>query len=201
VKGGEARAAAGAFHRCPAAARWLPRVLAASVLMLTLVAALGVDPDGVVARWSSGFRGMLAVAGAVAALWIVRRGGEVRREVRALDDALEVREGRRLARLPYAQIDSLEYVGPFGVGRSWLPALVVVDDTGRIWRFPALLPSGDRLVQDLLERSERSDLRSWAEARGLPSRMAHASRNLAIGYGVTGSLLGLATTLLLRGGS
>jgi hypothetical protein len=172
---------AGAVYRCPTAARWLPRALAAALLAAILVTALSVDPQGVLATWSRAFRGALAVAGAAAALWIVRRGGELRREVRVLDDALEFRDGKRLDRLPYADVAVLEFANSFGVGRSWLPALMVLDRKGRAWRVPSLIEAGDRLVGELLERAGRSDLEAWAAARNIERKMA-------------------ATTLLVRGG-
>ena len=187
----------GSEYASPAAARWLPRVLAAAVLSAALVTAYDVDPKGVV--WgSTAFRGLLAVLGAALAIWIVRRGGETRVRVRLGPVAMTFVHGPHERSVAYEDIVELVYAPPFGRSRSWLPATDVVDRHGAVWRIPALLQAGDRLIVELVERAGRTDLASWAEARGLEARMGQTSRLLALGYGAAGSILGVATAFALR---
>ncbi len=111
-------AARGPRYRCPPSARWLPRVLGAAVLAATLVAAYAVDPRGALPR-SAMLRGLLAVVGAGLALWIVRKGAEVRTQVVLGREGVEFRSGRGRAALAYADIGALDRAPSFG---PWRPS-------------------------------------------------------------------------------
>ena len=64
--------------RCGRAARWLPRVLAAAVLVAALLAAFRFDPESALEQ-SKLLRNLVAVLGGGLALWIVKTGAEVSR--------------------------------------------------------------------------------------------------------------------------
>ena len=66
-----------AAYRCGAAARWLPRALAGSLLAAAVVATNRVDPELVISG-SPGFRTAVVVLAAILAVWILRQGSEVR---------------------------------------------------------------------------------------------------------------------------
>ncbi len=184
-------------YRCGTAARWLPRALAGSVLAVALMVAYDVDPEG--QAWGSGvFRGLLGAAGGIAALWIVRRGGELRGAVRPGRDAVAFERGRGEAEVGYRELVELDWSPPLGPSRSWLPALLLVERSGRAWRVPGLLRDGERLLAEILERAGRDDLRAWAEARALERRMAGAGRRVAAGYAVAAALAVLAALVHLR---
>lgn len=183
-------------YRASAPARWLPRALAGSLLAAATLVALSVDPAGV-SDYSRPFGIALVVLAAVAALWVVRRGAEVRVRVTPASKDIEFRLASSSARLAYADVDRVDYAPAFGPSRSWLPAMTLVDRDGEIWRVPALLDDGPSLVADIVARAARSDLEAWAEARGLASRMRGSRRRLAAGYGFAGMLVGLAAAYAL----
>ena len=176
-------------YRCGAAARWLPRALAGSLLAAALVATMRVDPE-VVISGSRGFRTAVVILAAVLALWILRRGGEVRLriEVNARDLVFEF--GAQSSTLRLADVETLRYDAPFGVSRSWLPATVLIDRAGREWRLPSLLDDGDRLVEKILQRSGKQNLEAWAHAMRIRSRMSRGAIRVRLGYATAAAILG-----------
>ena len=148
-------------YRCGTAARWLPRTVAGTVLVAGLLAVGRLDAGRAVPGAHT-FRALLIVATAIAALWIVRKGAEVRLQVRVDDTALTFEWGRSSVSLPLDKIDAIRYEPPFGASRNWLPAAVLVDRDGREWRLSALLGSGDRLVDDIVRLGGREGLATWA---------------------------------------
>lgn len=181
--------------RCGRAARWLPRVLAASLLASGSWVGFVLGPEPVPAIVRPFRSGLVVVAGAVA-WWIVRRGGELRWVVTLGESGLAFRAGARCLELAYRDIAALRYEAPFSASRSaWLPALALIDRDGVSWRISALVHGGEGLVEQLLEASGRADLAGWAEAFELERKMAAAGRRVAIGY-VVASLPILATGML-----
>ena len=183
------------FYRCGLAARWLPRALAAAVLVAAVLAAFRFDPHEVLSA-SRYLRNFLAVLGGALALWIVRKGGEVRTMFAVLDDELLIRHGMREYSLRLEDLDRLAYETPFAQSRTWLPALVLRDRFGQSWRVSAFLDGGGQFLEELLLRTGRSDLRSWAETLRLEEIMARAGRRVLIGYAASAAIL--AAGLLYR---
>jgi hypothetical protein len=181
------------FYRCSLAARWLPRVLAATVLVAAVLAAYRFDPHQVLSA-SRYLRSLLVVLGAALALWIVRKGGEVRTSFAVTAEELLIRHGSREYSLRLQDLDRLAYETPFAQSRTWLSALVLRDRFGQTWRVSAYLRQGDRFLEELLARTGRSDLRAWADTLRLREIMARADRRLLLGYGA--SVLILAAGLI-----
>jgi len=181
--------------RCSAAARWLPRALAASVLASATLAAFRMDPEGILLG-SSWLRNGIALAGALVALWIVRKGGETRIVAGIDDEGLVLSYGSRSSKLPFARMSRLGYAAPFAATRNWLPAMLVWDKHKGCWRVLALLGEGDRLLRTLLARAGREDLAAWADSLKLEKRMAEAGRRVLIGYIISAVIL--AAGLLYR---
>lgn len=178
----------GTVYRCRTAARWLPRALAGSVLAAALLATGRIDPQAVLSG-SRGFRTAVVVLAAILAIWILRRGGEVRLRVRVDGRSLRFEYGGQLSTLRLAEVDALRYDAPFGVSRSWLPAAVLIDRAGKEWRLPALLHAGDRLIESVLEGSGEEKLQAWTEALGLRRRMSRVAARVRLGYFVAGAIL------------
>lgn len=176
------------FYRCGLAARWLPRALAASVLVAAVLAAFRFDPHEVLTA-SKYLRNLLAVLGGALALWIVRKGAEVRTEFAVSDTELLVRHGARSWSLRLQDLERLAYESPFAQSRTWLPALVLRDRFGQAWRISALLDHGERLLDELLAKAGRSDLRSWAETLRLRETLARSGRRVVIGYVASAAVL------------
>jgi hypothetical protein len=179
------------LYRCARAARWLPRVLAGSVLAAAMLASFRIDPRVDAMGWGP-VRTFVVLGGAVVALLILRKGAEVRTVVELDGEAVTFRQGGREASLPHRDLDSLEYAPPLSASRHWLPAAVLVDRWGKAWRLSAVLERGDRLIERLAAVTGRSDLESWIEALRLRRRMGRAGRLCLIGY--------LAAAAILAGG-
>ncbi len=176
------------FYRCGPAARWLPRALAAAVLAAAVLAAFRFDPYETLSA-SKYLRTLVAVLGAVLALWIVRTGGEVRTTFAVGDGELLLRHGPREYALRLEDLERLAYETPFAQSRTWLPALVLRDRFGQSWRVSAFLDGGDRFLEELLARTGHSDLRSWAETLRLGEIMARSGRRVLIGYAASAAIL------------
>jgi hypothetical protein len=174
--------------RCSTAARWLPRVLAAAVLVGAFFAAYRFDPGSVLSA-SRYLKAAVVVLGGMLGLWIMRKGGEVRTELRLSAEELTFVQGAREFSLRVEDVDRFEYETPFAQSRTWLSALVLRDRFGQQWRISALLAEGDSFVAELLERSGRSDLQAWSETLGLQRRMGRAGARVALGYAVAAAIL------------
>ena len=181
--------------RCTAAARWLPRTLAAATLVSTMILSARIDAAVVGTGWSHS-RTLVIVVGAACALTIVRSGGMVRAEFSFAAEAMRLRIGRDKRELPYEQIVSLIYETPFVKPRQWLPALVLIDRFGTRWRVPALLADGERFGSELTAAAGRDDLRSFASAHDLSGRMAATRGRLVCGYSFALGLILAALALL-----
>ena len=136
------------IFRCTAAARWLPRTLAASTLVSAMILSTRIYPGVADMGWSH-TRTLVVVVGATLALGIVRSGGMVRAEFSLAAEFLRLRIGRHERVLPYEQVVSMIYETPFVKPREWLPALVLIDRFGKRWRIPSLLADGERFVPPL----------------------------------------------------
>jgi hypothetical protein len=183
-------------YRCSIAAVWLPRILAASLLVSGLFAAREIDPAGVV-PFSGPVRTVIVIAAAAGALWLVRGGSEVRLRVAVDSTHLTFSAGRHSRKLPIADVRALDFVSAFGTRTRWMPAVVIADRHGGRWRVPAVLREGSQLVETIVERSEREELRAWAEARRLHRRIARAAYLVPVGYVVALALPLLALWLLM----
>jgi len=186
--GSAGRADDPSFYRCGLAARWLPRALAAAVLVAAVLAAFRFDPHEVLSA-SKYLRNLVAVLGGVLALWVVRKGGEVRTAFAVGADELLIRHGAREYSLRLEDLDRLAYETPFAQSRTWLPALVLRDRFGQAWRVPAFLNGGDRFLEELVAGTGRNDLRAWAETLRLGEIMGRAGRRVLIGYVASAAIL------------
>jgi hypothetical protein len=188
-------AGAESSYTCGPAARWLPRTLAGAVLVAGLLASAHVDAALPGART---LRALLVVVAAIAALWVVRKAGEVRFRVTAGATRLTFEHRAHSASLLYEDIDAIRFEAPFGASRSWLPATVLVDRQGRDWRLCALLSSGDRLVGDIVVGSGREGLATWADEHHVRQRMARSHLRVRLGYAVALVVLLAPALLYLR---
>ncbi len=183
MSGGEPR-----VYRCGSAARWLPRALAAAVLGVALVAAGGIDPTDRLGL-TRPLRIFVVMSGAVSALWLMRKGAELRLRVHVNAGGLGLERGAWKGEIGFDDLDRLEYETPLATSRSWIPALVLRERNGTGWRVPALLGAGDRLIVELIERSGRKDLAAWADVLRLRRRMGRPGTLTLVGYGVVVAFL------------
>ena len=179
-----------------AAARWLPRTLAAAVMIASTILSARIYTGVAGTGWSHS-RTLVILAGAACALVIVRSGGMVRAEFSLTKEALRLRIGKHTLELPYELIVSLTYETPFVRPREWLPAMVLTDRFGKRWRVPALLTDGETFVTDLTRAVGRDELRSFASAHRLTNRMAASRGRLIWGYSLALGLV-LAAIVLLQ---
>ncbi len=186
----------GGGYRCGGAARWLPRALAGSVLAAGMLAGARIEARGGVPG-SASFRVLLVLAAAATALWIVRKGGEVRVQARPDAEGLVLTTGNRRARVAFDDLEAVRYEGAFGPSRSWLPAAVLVDRFGSGWRLSALLDDGARLIDEIVERSGREDLAAWVAAHRVRARMARAVLLVRAGYSVAAGVLAVGVLYYL----
>ena len=177
----EPAGAEGTPYRCGSAARWLPRALAGSIVASVLPVIQRIDAASGIPGLKMFHGGLILVAGLVG-FWVLRRGGELRMAVEVRDDRLVFRAGSKRAELRFSDIETLRYDAPFAVTRTWLPATVLIDRRGTCWRLSALLPRGQRLIEQILEHSGREDLSTWAAALNVRERMALGGRRIGVGY-------------------
>ncbi len=182
------------FYRCNLLARWLPRVLAAAILIAALVAGYRLADTALGAR----FRSVLVAGAALIALFVIRTGAEVRLSIRPQPEGLAFRLGRVRSLLRYDRIESLRYEGPFASGFRWIPAVVLISNRGDSWRIPALLADGEGLIDDLIKLSGREDLGSWVAALGLRKRFGRVRSTLLAGYGAAAAIAAAGIVFYLR---
>ena len=183
-----------ATYRSGVAARWLPRILAAAILAAAMLAGLRLEERG----YGRALRTSVVLVGALTALLVVRRAGDVRVVFEFGPQSLSLVRGAHRATLDLDRIERLRYDAPFVASRHWVPAAVLVDRDGRDWRLPATLEGGDRLVRDLVGRIDRDDLRAWGDALGVERRMGRTRRVLRVGYGLAALVLLAALVFYLR---
>ncbi len=183
-----------ATYRSGVAARWLPRILAAAILAAAMLAGLRLEERG----YGRALRTSVVLVGALTALLVVRRAGDVRVVFELGPQSLSLVRGAHRATLDLDRIERLRFDAPFVTSRHWVPAAVLVDRDGRDWRLPATLEGGDRLVRDLVGRIDRDDLRAWGDALGLERRMGRTRRVLIVGYGLAALVLLAALVFYLR---
>jgi len=185
-------------YSCGSAALWLPRVLGGAVFTAGLLVAFGLD-SGMDVPFVRQFRAVIAVIAGLIALWLLRRGGELRIGVALGEDGLVFVVGSRRIDLRYRDIDGIRYEPPFAVSRSaWIPAVALIDRRGVSWRIPALVVDGDDLVARLVARTGREDLAAWADALDLRGRMSHSTRWVVAGYSTALVILAMATLFYVR---
>lgn len=179
--------------RCGAAARWLPRTLAAAMLVSAMLVAYRFDPHRSM-TFAREIQALVVVVGAALGLWIARTGSELRLTVRAERERLELSYGRQASTVRFDDIERLAFEAPLGAARRLWPATLLIDRAGREWRLPALLRDGDRLIEALVANSGRDDLAAWVDSLKLRQRMAHSGALTATGYGL--AVLAVAAALL-----
>lgn len=170
-----------AFRRCGVAARWMPRVLGGSLLAAAAIVNGHLEPS---AALSGMVRGVLVVAAAAGALWIVRAGSEARMEIAVEKDRLRLGARGRYVELALRDLEAVDYDPPFSSARRWLPALVLIDRRDCRWRIPASIEDGASMLNEIVERSGQDRLRAWADARRVDRRMARSRGFTVAGYGV-----------------
>jgi len=173
------------------AARWLPRTLAAAVLVASLLVAERFDLSGELS-FTRPLRYSLMVVGGLLSLWIARTGGELRVRISLGDRGIRFAHGTSATFLGYDEIHRLSYAVPFAHTRQWIPAVVLIDEAGRGWRLPALLTRGDQLLRDLIRKSGREDLQAWADSLALMRRLGRAPILTGVGYLTALGLIGAA---------
>jgi hypothetical protein len=141
----------------------------------------------------------VVLAGALVALLVVRRGAELRRTYEVTRDGLVVSHGRRRESLRFEEIDRLDYAAPFAGTPNWLPATLLLDRQGTVWRLSALTTRADEMIAELLARAGRSDLESWAEACRIAPRMARWRLRVWLGHAIAGTILAVAAGYYLLG--
>jgi len=181
--------------RCGPLARWLPRILAGAVLVAALLAVQRIERRG-----SVGLQAplLIAVAGAILALWVVRQGSEVHIEIEVDDEGLTFQRGVHRSELPFTAIESLTWAPSFSLTRTWVPGCVLLDDAGRHWRLSALLRQGDHLVAEIVRRAQREDLATWAGERALERHMGRRTVFVALGYAGAAAILVVALAFYWR---
>lgn len=184
--------------RCPRAAVWLTRTLAAAVLVAAMLLSRRIYAGVEGTSWSSS-RTLVVVVGVLLAFMIVRAGGRVRGAYSLTPDAVEIDFGKQRRVLPYEQIVAMTYDPPLVSRREWLPALVLVDRFGKHWRIPALLAEGELFVAGLIRSSGRDDLGSFASAHGLHAKMARTRWRLVWGYALAAAVVVAALWISLGG--
>lgn len=194
---GAREAGAPEVFRCSAAARWLPRALAGATLSTSLFMMFRIEHQDALGVFQA-LRVIVVLLGAALALWLLRRGAELRVRVTLEAARLRLAYGARSAALDFESIGRLEYETPFAASRSWIPATILLDRQGRPWRLPALLSRGDGLIAELLQRSGRNDLAAWVDALNLSRRMGRASRLVGAGYLVAAAILAVGLVFYFR---
>ena len=76
---------------------------------------------------------------------------------------------------------------------------MLIDRWGKAWRLSALLDGGDRLIDELLAITGRSDLASWVEVLRWRRRLGRARQLCAVGYTAAAMLLVAAIVFYLTG--
>jgi len=173
------------------AARWLPRVLAAAVLTASMVLAMRYE-SAVSLDFVRLLRAVVVTMGGLVALWIIRSGGEVRLVIELGPRHLRYGSQDDSPILSYAAIERLTFQTPFAGIWRWLPAVSVLDDQQRTWRLPATLQNGAALIDQLVQLSGRSDLKSWAASLNLARRMNRSGITVAAGYLLSASIFTLS---------
>lgn len=178
------------FRRCGVAARWMPRVLGAALLAAAAIVNGRLEPS---AALSGMVKGVLVVAAAAAALWIVRAGSEARMEIGVEQDRIRLGARGRYVELALRDVEAVDYDPPFSSARRWLPALVLIDRRDRRWRIPASVEDGKSMIDEIVDRSGHDRVRAWADARRVDRRMARSRWFTVAGYGAAAGLVVAAT--------
>jgi hypothetical protein len=135
---------------------------------------------------------------ALFAYWVLSKGAELRLAVRLSRKGLEFSYASRPAMLRFDEIETMRFDPPFAARRSWIAAVVLLDQRGSAWRLPVELEAGDRLIDSLLHRSGREDLATWAEVLQIGRRMRRGHWHTLGVYVAAAALLLAATWFHLR---
>jgi len=179
------------LYACGPAARWLPRVVAAAILIGAMLVAYRFDLHRSL-TFTRSLQGLLVVLGAAIGLWIVRSGAELRLRVGIVREGVRFDYGKGAVTLAYDDVQRFDFEPPLSSSRRLWPTTVLLDDRGRAWRLPALLRDGDLLIRELVSVSGREDLATWAESLNLARRMGRSATLVAAGYVLAGAVVAAA---------
>jgi hypothetical protein len=184
-------------YRCSAAARWLPRTLAGTVVLAALlVTSRFGNAPGIVG--SARLRMAIWIGAGLLALWLLRKGAELRLRVSLTGNSLVFDYGGKPSSLRIEEIETLRFAPPFSWRRSWVAATVLQDGRGRTFRLPVALVAGDCLVSAVVARSAREDLSSWVDALKILPRMQRGRMHQALGYTIAAGIALAAVFFYLR---
>jgi hypothetical protein len=186
--------------QCSPVAIWLPRALAAVVLIVAVIASRTMDP-GDLYQGSSLYRGLSVVLGALVALGILKQGGVLRWTIKIGEAGIIFNTGAKSNQLEYRDIVSIDYQWPFSSSRHWVPALVLEDRFGGKWRIPSFICDGSELLQELLRATGRSELSDWANARKIGASMGRGIGSIRVWYVLTFLILAWGVLFPFMGSS
>jgi hypothetical protein len=66
---------------------------------------------------------------------------------------------------------------------------VLRDRFGQPWRISAFISRGERLLEEILRRIDRSDLQTWSETLQLPKLLSRSRHRVLIGYIAAAAIL------------
>jgi hypothetical protein len=155
------------------------------VLVSAYIASTGVDPAGVVPG-SRTVSLLVIVFGAGLSLWIVRGGAEVHFTYAPEPERLVVRSGRHEREVAFMDVTAVRFDAPLQTFRRWIPTVVLLDRFEIAWRIPAFIDDGEELLEEVLRRVDRDEVRMWVEARGVGRSMRRAGWMVPVGYVVAG---------------
>lgn len=184
-------------YRCGTLARALPRLLAAAALLAGFLVAARFE--GVRVPFLPAFRTALVLGAAVAALWILRRGGALRMTFVLDGRRLRQRLGRREVAVELRDLRRIRWAPPLSARSSWVPAVVLVDRSGREVVLPSFVENAPRLLEETIRGADRHDLAAWSRELALPRRLARGRVHIVLGYALAaGLVLGAVSFYLLR---
>jgi hypothetical protein len=154
------------------------------------------DAPGIIG--SARIRLALWAGAALLALWLLRKGAELRLSVVLTEEGLVFSYGARPVTLRFAEIETLRFDPPFAARKSWVAATALLDEGGRSWRLPVALENGDGLVAGLVRRSGREDLATWVEVLQVERRMRRGRLHQVVVYGTAAALLIAAAAFYFR---
>jgi hypothetical protein len=196
-RGGRPEEAQGTLYRCGPAARWLPRVLAATWLLAGLVVAMGLGSAQHL-PFARGVQWIVIAAGGVFGAWTLRSGRETAVRVTVTPSQVLFAYGARESGVAFDDIERFAAELPLAGSRHLFPATVLRDRFGGEWRLPAVLADGAQAVREIVERSGRDDLRTWMDALRLERRMRRERQIVGIGYAAAAALLLAALAFWFR---
>jgi hypothetical protein len=182
---------------CGAAARLLPRICAAGWMAGAGLLALRLAGETDRAIGLS-VAVLVASAGAVVSLWMLRQGHCVRHVLRVDRTGLTFVSSGGERRLPFEAIADLRFEGSLGPSRRWLAAVVLGDRDGRDWPICAQIDRAGELIEAIVLRSGRSDLAAWVDALRLSRRVRFGRAERALNFAIAALVMVSGALLPVR---